>query len=129
MADRLGVDSVDREGQSVIIKFRPQAKIDPVRLVSLIRQRPDLKLIPPAALRLALERAEEPAMPRFPAAIPKKGAIRAAPSWWTARARAGEVKPGFSKEAILRTAKDDPRTIGGVFERVGALLSELLDQV
>ena len=94
-----------------------------------MRQRPDLKLIPPAALRLALERAEEPATPRFPAAIPKKGAIRAAPSWWTARARAGEVKPGFSKEAILRTAKDDPRTIGGVFERVGALLSELLDQV
>ena len=129
MADRLDVDSVDREGQSVIIKFRPRAKIDPVRLVSLIRQRPDLKLIPPAALRLALERAEEPATARFPAAVPKKGAIRSAPSWWTARARAGEVKPGFTREAILRTAKDDPRTIGGVFERVGALLSELLDQV
>jgi transcription-repair coupling factor (superfamily II helicase) len=129
MADRLGVDSVDREGQSVIIKFRPQAKIDPVRLVSLIRQRPDLKLIPPAALRLALERAEEPATSRLPGAVPKKGAIRSAPSWWTARARAGGVKPGFTKEAILRTAKDDPRTIGGVFERVGALLSELLDPV
>ncbi len=129
MADRLGVDSVDREGQSVIMKFRPQAKIDPVRLVSLIKQRPDLKLIPPAALRLALERAEEPTTSRVQAPVPKKGSIRSAQSWWTARARAGEVKPGFTKEAILRTAKDDPRTIGGVFERVGALLSELLDQV
>ena len=41
-------------------------------------------------------------------------------------ARSNPVSP---EEAILRTAKDDPRTIGGVFERVGALLSELLDQV
>jgi transcription-repair coupling factor (superfamily II helicase) len=130
MADRLGVDSVDREGHSVVIKFRPQAKIDPVRLVSLMRQRPDLKLVPPAALRLALERTGDSATSRSSAVVAKRGASRsAAPSWWTARARAGEVKPGFTKEAILRPAKDDPRTPGGVFERVGALLSELLDQV
>ena len=129
MADRLGVDSVDREGHSVVIKFRPQAKIDPVRLVSLMRQRPDLKLVPPAALRLALERTEDPTTSRSPAVVPKKGATRPVPSWWTARARAGEVKPGFTKEAILRPTRDDPRTTGGVFERVGALLSDLLDQV
>ena len=28
MADRLGVDSIDREGRTVVIKFRPQAKIE-----------------------------------------------------------------------------------------------------
>jgi hypothetical protein len=68
-----------------------------------------------------------------PSAIsnPGKGRERrpaAPPSWWTARARAGEVTPGFTKEDILRPAKEDPRAPGGVFERVGGLLSDLLDQ-
>jgi len=53
----------------------------------------------------------------------------AAPSWWTARARAGEVKPGFTKAEILKPAKDDPRAPGGVFERVGQLLSEILGEM
>ena len=44
----------------------------------------------------------------------------AAPSWWTARAREAEVKPGFTKAEILKTGKEDPRAPGGVFERVGA---------
>lgn len=57
---------------------------------------------------------------------PKAAAHR--PSWWTARALEGAVKPGFSKEEILRPAKEDPRAPGGIFERVGGLLSDLLDQ-
>jgi hypothetical protein len=52
----------------------------------------------------------------------------AAPSWWVARAKEGEVKPGFTKAEMTRSAKEDPRAPGGVFERVGGLLSELLDQ-
>src|SRR2546427_1872693 len=55
MADKLGIDSIDREARIVVLKFRPQAKVDPVRLVSLVRQRPDLTLVPPAALKLNLE--------------------------------------------------------------------------
>jgi hypothetical protein len=39
------------------------------------------------------------------------------------------VTPGFSKEEILKPASDDPRAPGGVFERLGALLSELLERV
>ena len=54
MADRLGVETIDREGRVVVLKFRPQAKVDPVRLVALVRQRPELTLVPPAALRLDL---------------------------------------------------------------------------
>jgi hypothetical protein len=38
------------------------------------------------------------------------------------------VAPGFSKAEILRQAKDDPRRPGGIFEQVGGLLSDLLDQ-
>ena len=152
MADRLGIDAIDREGANVVLKFRPQAKIDPVRLVALVRQRPELTLVPPAALKLSLDRAGEargvhdpglraqgsgqtvqpvpPVSPKPSALSPKKSGKygNAAPSWWVARAREAEVKPGFTKADIQRKAKEDPRAPGGVFERVGALLSELLEQ-
>jgi transcription-repair coupling factor (superfamily II helicase) len=142
MADRLGVEAIDREGRTVVLKFRPQARLDPVRLVSLVRQRSDLTLVPPAGLKLMLDGARgsglattgtSAAGPQPPAPSPRKtgGRSQAAPppSWWTARARAGEVKPGFTKAEILRPAKDDPRAPGGVFERVGWLLSELIGQM
>jgi transcription-repair coupling factor (superfamily II helicase) len=141
MADQLGIDTIDREGRIVVLKFRPQAKIDPVQLVALVRQRPELTLVPPAALKLNLEGARslelgarppagKPASSQLPAPSPKKTGkyANAAPSWWVARAREGEVKPGFTKADILRPAKEDPRAPGGVFERVGALLSDLLDR-
>jgi transcription-repair coupling factor (superfamily II helicase) len=150
MADRLGIDSIDREARLVVLKFRPQAKLDPVRLVALVRQRSDLTLVPPAGLRLTLDgnrdsglgirRDSSPqthgdsvpprAHPKAPIPNPKRSGKygNAAPSWWTARARAGEVTAGFTKAEILKQKKDDPRAPGGVFEQVGGLLSELLDQ-
>ncbi|PWT81868.1 MAG: transcription-repair coupling factor, partial [Blastocatellia bacterium] len=141
MADQLGIESIDREGRAVVLKFRPQAKVDPVRLVSLVRQRPDLTLVPPAALKLALDKVDKPdkigtmsgSEPRTKAAAAAKRGIgrnaAVAPSWWTARAREGEVKPGFSKAEILKPAEDDPRAPGGTFERVGGLLADLLDRM
>jgi transcription-repair coupling factor (superfamily II helicase) len=130
MADRLGIDSVDCEARTVVLKFRPQAKVDLVRLVALVRQRPDLTLVPPAALKLTLEVAGGSGLGARATSHQQKaaGAKRPAPSWWTARAREGEVKPGFTKAEILKKARDDPRAVGGVFERVGGLLSNLLDQ-
>jgi transcription-repair coupling factor (superfamily II helicase) len=143
MADQLGIEAIDREGRTVVLKFRPQAKVDPVRLVSLVRQRPDLALVPPAALKLNLDGTRDARLeagekhspksvsgPKPPVSKTHKGSARsqAAPSWWTARARETEVKPGFTKAEILRPAREDPRAPGGTFERVGALLSELLDQ-
>jgi TRCF domain len=141
MADRLGLESIDREGRLVVLKFRPQAKVDPVRLVALVRQRQELTLVPPAALKLNLDRAEGRGMrdessrrlviPRPSSLIPGQRRARsdaAAPSWWTARALAGDVKPGFNKEEMTRTAQENPRAPGGLFERVGGLLSELVDQ-
>jgi len=147
MADQLGIDTIDREGRIVVLKFRPQAKIDPVQLVALVRQRPELTLVPPAALKMNLDgsggsglgagRAPQPAVAKpaagaqrpAPSSTRKSGKYaNAAPSWWVARAREGEVKPGFTKADILRPAKEDPRAPGGVFERVGALLSDLLDR-
>jgi transcription-repair coupling factor (superfamily II helicase) len=119
MADRLGVESVDREARTVVLKFRPQARVDPVRLVALVRQRPDLTLVPPAALRINLDGVRDSARP---VARNQRGR-----SWWTARAKATEVRPGFTKQEMTRAAKDDPRAVGGVFERVGGVLSELLE--
>jgi hypothetical protein len=49
----------------------------------------------------------------------------AAPSWWTARATAGEVTAGFTKEEILRRPEADPRAEGGMFARVDGLLRAL----
>jgi hypothetical protein len=124
MADRLGIDAVDREGRTVVLKFRPQAKIDPAKLVALVRHRTDLTLLPPASLKLNMTRELVPSAPKKSA-----GRSRIAPSWWTARARETEVKAGFTKEEILKpTTKEDPRAAGGVFERVGGLLSELLEE-
>src|SRR5439155_15314973 len=62
MADKLGIDTIDREGRTVVIKFRPQAKVDLVRLVSLVRQRSDLTLVPPAALKLNLDGSGGPGL-------------------------------------------------------------------
>jgi transcription-repair coupling factor (superfamily II helicase) len=119
MADRLGVESVDREARTVVLKFRPQAKVDPVRLVALVRQRPDLTLVPPAALKINLDGVRDSAR-----LVTRNQRGR---SWWTARAKETEIRPGFTKHEMTRTAKDDPRAVGGVFERVGGVLSELLE--
>ena len=118
LADRLGVESVDREARTVVIKFRPQAKVDLVRLVALVRRRPDLTLVPPAALRVNLDGARDAGLG---VRRGQKGR-----SWWTARAKETEVRPGFTKEEMTRVAKDDPRAPGGLFEQIGVVLSELL---
>src|SRR5678816_4429826 len=55
MADRLGVETIDREGRLVVIKFRPQAKVDPVRLVKVVHERAGATLVPPASLKVDLE--------------------------------------------------------------------------
>ena len=54
-------------------------------------------------------------IPKPQSPIPKKSGkyANAAPSWWVARAREGEVKPGFTKADILRPAKEEPRARAG----------------
>jgi hypothetical protein len=130
MADRIGIESIDREAQTVVIKFRPDARIDPQWLFRVVQERSDVTLVPPATLKLDL-RAPASAPRRAPAASLKGGRGKATPdpvaagSWWTARARAGEVTAGFTKDEILRPAREDPRAEGGLFTRVAGLLREL----
>jgi transcription-repair coupling factor (superfamily II helicase) len=140
MADRLGIESIDREGRTVVIKFGARTKLDPIRLVTLVQQRSDLMLAPPSAVKLDLGGGTPPPKPQSPPmrSVPPRSRQErgkrtketgAPPSWWTTRAKAGGVTPGFSREALLRPTPVDPRVPGGVFDRVGGLLSNLLDQM
>jgi transcription-repair coupling factor (superfamily II helicase) len=120
-ADRLGIESIDREGRFVVIKFRPVAKIDPRRLIELVTEWPGATLVPPVTLKLDLEAAAGAA-----SAVTRKRTLRdQGTSWWTARATAGQVQAGFSKEEILRRPEQDPRGETGVFGRLEELFNIL----
>jgi hypothetical protein len=88
-------------------------------------------LVPPATLKLDLKKEAAPKpvqtapRPVAPAAGRKGRDPVAAGSWWAARAQSGEVAPGFTKDEIMRPAKENPRAEGGVFSRVSSLLREL----
>jgi transcription-repair coupling factor (superfamily II helicase) len=133
MADRLGVDTIDREGRLVVIRFRPQAKVDPVRLVKVVHDWPGATLVPPVSLKVDLEAASGgPEGPPLRSDRDGHRGRRGRPSgrpketsWWTARATAGVVTSGFTKEEILRKPKQDPRAEGGMFDRLEELLGSL----
>jgi hypothetical protein len=86
-------------------------------------------LLPPATLKLDLKAStvrEAPVKRPTTGLPPRKGGDPVAGgSWWAARAKAGEVAPGFSRDEIMRPAKEDPRAEGGLFTRLGGLLREL----
>jgi len=174
MADRLGVDTIDREGRLVVVKFRPTAKIDPVRLVKVVSEFPGATLVPPVSLKVDLEAplgasaagrglsgsparpetarpttSARPVHPSTPWTKTPDGRLKHVPSssqpvsrlppgargpegrgdrgqsWWTARATAGEVTAGFTKNDILRKPEADPRAEGGMFARLEGLLQAL----
>jgi transcription-repair coupling factor (superfamily II helicase) len=126
MADRIGLESLDREGQIVVLKFRQDARVDPARLPKLIQSRGDLTLVPPGSLRLDLGKPAESA----PGAASRgRPSLRPHPetetaSWWTARATS-DVVPGFTRDAILAEAPPDPAQPGGLFDRVSTVLEYL----
>jgi hypothetical protein len=127
MADRIGVESLDREGTVVVLKFRPDARLDPAWLLRVIHERGDVILVPPATLKLDLKSSSGDGGPRRRGGqLARKGGDPVAGgSWWAARARTGEVAPGFSRDEILKPVREDPRAAGGLFTRVGGLLREL----
>ena len=121
LADRVGLESVDREGSLVVLKFRMDTPVDPTYLINLVQTRHDVTLTPPAVIKLDLRAVPAP---RAGGRLRRPGAT-GQPSWWTSRATAGEVTSGFSKEQILRQPAEDPRAAEGLFARVGDLLGEL----
>jgi transcription-repair coupling factor (superfamily II helicase) len=136
LADGLGVETIDREGSTVAIKFRPKTKVDLTQVIALVRERGELKLVPPNSLKLDLRYREPGVGSREPAVQGKSGSplpaprsrlakVKQKPSWWVARATTGEVTPGFTKAEILRQAPEDPRAPDGVLVKVTDLLEDL----
>jgi transcription-repair coupling factor (superfamily II helicase) len=113
-ADHIGLESLDREGAIVVLKFRPEAKLDPAWLFKLIQSRKDLTLLPPAVLRLNLESKGS-----------KSESRTADESWWTSRATAGEVSSGFSREAVEAEAARNATPSERLFERLRQVLQQL----
>jgi transcription-repair coupling factor (superfamily II helicase) len=130
LADTVDVESIDREGRMVVIRFRPNARLDPLKLVKVVGGWPGATLVPPVSIKLDVEAPmTHAAPPAVPSASKRSDKTRRGEdptaSWWTARATAGEVKPGFSKEQILRRPESDPRAEGGMFSRLAGLLQAL----
>jgi transcription-repair coupling factor (superfamily II helicase) len=140
IADRLGVESIDREGRLVVIKFRPQPNVDPTRLITVVHDHPGVTLVPPASLKLDLGASQGgPQGPPLRGFVRSGGSMRSGfrrggpsgppgeggQSWWTARATAGAVTAGFTKEEILRKPEANPREEGGMFSTLEELLSAL----
>ncbi len=148
IAEQIGVDSIERDGNVVVLKFRQDARLEPTWILRTVQSRPDLTLLPPAILKLDLTQpskapvtAEEPAKPG-----PKPPAGRLRPksqsqarylkpakpqdvpgreSWWATRATSGEVTGGFSRQEVLAEVPLEPRAPGGLFERLGGVLREV----
>ena len=135
MADRLGLESLDREGTTVVLKFRQDAKLDPAMILRLIQSRGDLTLLPPAVIRMDLSKT--------PGVVPSKGTARnrhpesvqrqkSVGTDTRSRAIVLVDRPrDLRSRARLHEAGDsgrktaDPSAPGGLFERVGQLLEQL----
>ena len=63
-ASQLGVEAIDREASRLVIRFGGDARIDPGRLVDLVRSRPGLALTPAGVLRLDLDAAGRSGAPQ-----------------------------------------------------------------
>jgi transcription-repair coupling factor (superfamily II helicase) len=136
-ADRIGLESLDRQGSAVVLKFRQDARLDPAWLLRLVQARGDLTLLPPAVLKLDLAAPANAARPpaRLQGGPPPAGRLRPKPgtvagqettsSWWTSRAKAAEVTSGFTREAMTAEARVDPAAEGGLFERLSQVLGQL----
>ena len=82
MADRLGIEAIDREGQAVVIKMRPDSdgrRLNVERLLRVVSDRPDTTLVPPATIKLDLKARRSTAVVRRPVVRSGSGPARLAP--------------------------------------------------
>ena len=125
-ADRIGVETLDREGSLLVIRFRTDAPVEPGRLVEFVGAHAGVTLTPPGVIRIDLEGmgATGSATGRAP-----RGGItgrsQGASSWWTDRATTGTVTAGFSAAEMAAAAEP---AVGRELEyltRVRSILGQL----
>ena len=61
MAQRAGVESIDRRQSVANVKFHPQSKIDPQRLMHLVRNAAGVQFTPAGVLKWPLKAYTDPA--------------------------------------------------------------------
>ena len=157
VADALRIDAIERKGKTVVFRFRDSATVDPQRLLAVVNRRHDLRLVPPGSVELnlapplvapSLDVARDggagsrgvgatPGRPYPGRPSPGRPTVHRpvaqgssrGPSWWTVRATAAEVTPGFTKAEVLKPMPEDPRAPDGLFARVTGVMKELSDDI
>ena len=66
MAQRVGIEAVDRRGGWLNIKFHPGAQVEPQRLMHVVQSKPNVQFTPAGVLRIPLEPEEKGALVRAP---------------------------------------------------------------
>jgi len=117
MADRLGIESIEREKHLLVIKFKSDTPLNPARLVELVEARNDVTLTPPAVITVNLEAGNPSGRKRT------SKLVNESTSWWTRRATSGRVSKGFSKQKLSNA--DHLNRDDKVLTQIGGLLAEL----
>ena len=110
VADKLGVEALDREGHSLVLKFGPESRIDPASLIRFAQKNSGVTLTPPAVLRINL---------RQPIAS------KTEKSWWTVKTVWNEEESDFRRKAIVKHESRDSLSIERIFTFVTGLFTEL----
>ena len=118
LADAVDIESIDREGRVVVIRFRPNARLDPMRLVKVVGGWPGAVLVPPVSVKLDVEASTSAVSPGPPQAAPvkkaDKGQARRRLDGWQLVDGEGDGRRG---EAGIHKDRDPSHTRNGSARR------------
>ncbi len=111
-ADALGVESIERDHNTVVVKFRPQMVVDSGRVLEMVEEHSDVTLVPPGLLKIDLCAATDSSDAQLTTSAP----------WWAGRERAGNasLRPNRGDSSA-----EDALSPSGIFSRVTGVLAEL----
>ena len=106
LADQMRVESVDREGKLLVLKFGNDTAVTLDHLLAFVESNDGVTLTPPGVIKINLEQLEyhSPTREHGTDAQREDGGRDGPRSWWTRRATSGAVVAGFS--AAEMTAGD-----------------------
>jgi len=126
LANQMRVESIDREGKLLVLKFANDTALSLDHLLAFVRSNVGVTLTPPGVIKVNLEQLAQQSTTSEHATNMRRQDDRRdrLSSWWTSRATSGSVVAGFS--AAEMTAADP--SIGRELEylsRVQHVLGEL----